>query len=319
MECSSLKRGLNLKELGQCAEFYFEDCMALGESNSTLKSKRVLLNRFIEWVNSLGIYTIQDLDILILEDYRRHLNKYRKKDGQPLDISTQCARLVAVTKFIKIMDYYDVIDGRFAKKFRLPRIPRRLPKDIPTIEDIERVLAQSLIMGRLGIRNRTIIEVFYATGIRRIELVNLDIRDIDFQRQILTVREGKNKNDRNVPIARRALDWIQQYLKEIRPKLASLSSGDALFLTAIGNRMKPHKVTDMVTNCVKRSGIDKKGACHLLRHATATEMLRHGAGIREVQEMLGHRDISSTQIYAHVTINDLNRVYYETHPAAQDI
>lgn len=314
-----MKRGLNLKELGQCAEFYFEDCMALGESNSTLKSKRVLLNRFIEWVNSLGIYTIQDLDILILEDYRRHLNKYRKKDGQPLDISTQCARLVAVTKFIKIMDYYDVIDGRFAKKFRLPRIPRRLPKDIPTIEDIERVLAQSLIMGRLGIRNRTIIEVFYATGIRRIELVNLDIRDIDFQRQILTVREGKNKNDRNVPIARRALDWIQQYLKEIRPKLASLSSGDALFLTAIGNRMKPHKVTDMVTNCVKRSGIDKKGACHLLRHATATEMLRHGAGIREVQEMLGHRDISSTQIYAHVTINDLNRVYYETHPAAQDI
>ena len=81
--------------------------------------------------------------------------------------------------------------------------------------------------------------------------------------------------------------------------------------------MKPHKVTDMVTKCVNRSGIDKKGACHLLRHATATEMLRGGADIREVQEMLGHSDISSTQIYAHVTIKDLNRVYYETHPAAR--
>lgn len=130
------------------------------------------------------------------------------------------------------------------------------------------------------------------------------------------MREGKNKNDRNVPIARRALDWVTRYLKEMRPKLSTLASGEALFLTEVGQRMKCHKVTDMVTKCVDRSGIDKKGACHLLRHATATEMFRHGADIREVQEMLGHSDISSTQIYAHVTIKDLNRVYYETHPAA---
>ncbi|MCG7892738.1 MAG: tyrosine-type recombinase/integrase, partial [Candidatus Thiodiazotropha endolucinida] len=255
---------------------------------------------------------------LLLEKYRRSLNRYRKRNGLPLDISTQYARLMAVTKFVKTMDYYDVIDGTFAKKFRLPRVPRRLPKDIPTVEDIERVLDQALIMGRLGLRNRAIIEILYATGIRRIELVNINIPDIDFQRQILTVREGKNKNDHNVPIARRALDWVERYLKEMRPNLAKLATGDALFLTEAGQRMKPHKVTEMVTKCVDRSGIDKKGACHLLRHATATEMLRHGADIRQVQEMLGHSDISSTQIYAHVTIKDLNRVYYETHPAARD-
>ena len=310
-----MKRKLNLKELGECAEFYFEDCKALGESNATLKSKRVLLTRFIEWAGNQGIFNLLDLDMLILEEYRRHLNRHRKRDGQPLDISTQCARLMVVTKFIKTMDYYDLIDGKFAEKFRLPRIPRRLPKDIPTVSDIERMPEQALIMGRLGLRNRAIIEVFYATGIRRIELVN--IRDIDVQRRILTVREGKNKIDRNAPIASRALDWVERYLKEMRPKLASLASGEALFLTEIGARMKPHKVTDMVTKCVNRSGIDKKGACHLLRHATATEMLRNGADIREMQEMLGHSDISSTQIYAHVTINDLNRVYYETHPATR--
>ena len=309
-------RKLNLTELGQCAEFYLEDCMALGESNATLKSKRVLLTRFIEWAADQGVFTVQNLDMLVLEEYRRYLHRHRKRNGQPLDISTQCARLMAVTKFVKVMDYYDVVDGTFAKKFRLPRIPRRLPKDIPTVEDIERMLDQALVMGRLGLRNRAIIEVFYATGIRRIELVNINIRDVDFQRQILTVREGKHKNDRNVPVARRALDWVEWYLKEMRPRLASLASGEALFLTEAGQRMKPHKVTDMVTKCVNLSGIDKKGACHLLRHATATEMLRHGADIREVQEMLGHSDISSTQIYAHVTINDLNRVYYETHPAA---
>lgn len=291
--------------------------MALGESNATLKTKRVLLTRFVEWAATQGTYNIQDLDLLVLEEYRRHLNRYRKRDGNPLDISTQCARLMAVTKFVKTMDYYDVIDGTFAKKFRLPRIPRRLPKNIPSVEDIERMLDQALIMGRLGLRNRAIIEVFYATGIRRIELVNMNIRDLDFQRQILTVREGKNKNDRNVPIARRALDWVERYLKEMRPSQAKLDSGEALFLTEAGQRMKPHKVTDMVTKCIKRSGIDKEGACHVLRHATGTEMVRHGADIKVVQEMLGHSDISSTQIYAHVTINDLNRVYYETHPAAK--
>lgn len=310
---------LNLQELGQCAEFYYEDCMALGESNATLDSKQTLLTRFIEWAATQDVHKLQELDMMVLENYRRYLNKYRKRDGEPLDISTQCARLMAVTKFIKVMDYYEAIDGEFGRKFRLPRIPRRLPKDIPSVEDIERVLDQSLIMGRLGLRNRSIIETLYATGIRRIELVNLNVKDIDFQRQILTVREGKNKDDRNVPIARRALDWIEKYLKEMRPRLARLSSGDALFLTDTGNRMQPHKVTDMVTKCINRSGIDKSGSCHLMRHATATEMLRNGADIREVQEMLGHSDISSTQIYAHVTINDLNRVYYETHPAARDI
>ena len=311
-----MKRKLNLKELGLCAEFYFEDCLALGESNSTLKSKRALIARFIEWAALQGVSKLRELDMQVLEHYRRYLNKYRKRDGQPLDISTQCARLMAITKFIKVMDYYDLINGAFAEKFRLPRIPRRLPKNIPTVEEIELVLEQALIMGRLGLRNRAIIEVFYATGIRRIELVNVNIRDVDFQRQILTVREGKNKNDRNVPIARRALDWVERYLKEMRPRFAKLSSGEALFLTEAGQRIKPHKVTDMVTKCINRSGIDKTGSCHLLRHATGTEMLRHGADIREVQEMLGHSDISSTQIYAHVTINDLNRVYYQTHPAA---
>ena len=211
---------------------------------------------------------------------------------------------MAVTKFIKNMDYYYVIDSTFAKKFRLPRISRRLPKDIPTAPDIERVLNQALIMGR--VLNQALI-------MGRLGLRN---RDIDFQRQTLAVREGKNKNDRNVPIAHRALDWVERYLKEMCPSLASLSSGGALFVTEAGQRMKPHKVTDMVTKCVNRLGIDKKGACHRLRNATATEMLLHEQVIREVQEMQGHADISSTQIYAHVTINDLNQVYYERHPAA---
>lgn len=307
---------LNLKELGACAEFYFEDSSALGQSNVTLKTKRRLLGLFVEWANSRGIHELAELDMHVLEDYRRNLSRYRKKNGEPLDITTQYSRLSAVTKFIKTMDYFDFMDGTFAKKFRLPRLPRRLPKNLPTPDEIERILEQSLIMSHLGFRNRAIIEVFYATGIRRVELAGLNIQDIDFNRQVLTVREGKNKHDRNVPIAPRALHWLSRYLKELRPELCTLSSDDAVFLTSGGNRMSPHKITDMVAKCIVRSGVSVSGACHLLRHVTATEMLRAGADIRQVQEMLGHSDISSTQIYAHVTIKDLNRVYYETHPAA---
>lgn len=126
-------------------------------------------------------------------------------------------------------------------------------------------------MGRLGLRNRAIIEVFYATGIRRKELAGLDIRALNFKQNTITIRDGKNSRDRVAPIAPRAQEWVPLHFEELRPKLANLQSDGALFLTEAGNRTRPHKVTDMLTKCVQRSSIDKRGACHTLRHAAATE------------------------------------------------
>jgi integrase/recombinase XerD len=135
--------------------------------------------------------------------------------------------------------------------------------------------------------------------------------------QEITIRKGKGSLDRKVPIAPRALDWLQRYIEDLRPELLTLESGTAVFLGQTGRRIQNSALTDLVGEYVRRSGVGKEGACHLMRHASATHMLKHGADIRYVQELLGHQDIKSTQIYTHVTISDLKAVYRRTHPAAK--
>lgn len=216
-----------------------------------------------------GVTTITNIDLELLEAYRRYLYRYRKpRDHAPLDLSTQRMRLMAVTGFLKRMRDYDIIQSDFFSKFPLPRVPRKLPPVIPAEQEI-------------------------------------------------TIRKGKGSLDRKVPIAPRALDWLQRYIEDLRPELLTLESGTAVFLGQTGRRIQNSALTDLVGEYVRRSGVGKEGACHLMRHASATHMLKHGADIRYVQELLGHQDIKSTQIYTHVTISDLKAVYRRTHPAAK--
>lgn len=297
--------------------FYIEDCLARGQSDKTTYTKENLLNMFLNWGATQHVTKVTDLSIDVLEEYRRHLYRHRKSDGQPLQLSTQRMRLMAITGFLKFLDYYDVLATDFYKKFTLPRVPRRLPKQIPEFEEIELILRQTEVAGALRLRDRTILELLYASGIRRCEAVKLDTLDIDFNHSTLTIRKGKGSLDRVVPIAERTQKWLKRYLKELRPKLSSISSGEALFLDIHGGRLKDSALTELVGNYVLRSGVVKQGACHLFRHTSATHMMRNGADIRYIQEFLGHQDINSTMIYTHVTINDLSEAYSECHPAAK--
>ena len=130
--------------------------------------------------------------------------------------------------------------------------------------------------------------------------------------------EGKGLKDRHLPIAQRACDRVRVYLDEVRPKFLTIESEEALFLHHKGYPLKADQVGQMVGKYIRRAGIEKPGACHLFRHAVATSMLNAGADIRYVQELLGHADISTTQVYTHVAINQLEKVYQLTHPAAQE-
>lgn len=135
---------------------------------------------------------------------------------------------------------------------------------------------------------------------------------------MLNIRKGKGNHDRRVPIASRTLHWVSRYLKELRPNHSTFESGNALFISRNGKRLNKNKVTELVGKYIRRSGVRDKGSCHLFRHATATNMLRGGANIRHVQEMLGHQHITSTQIYTHVTVDELSETYIKTHPAAKN-
>ncbi|MCL1137720.1 tyrosine-type recombinase/integrase [Shewanella pneumatophori] len=252
-----------------------------------------------------------------MDDYSAYLNSYRKTlDNAPLSPAQKRNLLTYVKVFIKHMYVKGLLSSNSLADIDLPSKGHQIPKSLYSVEEIETILEQPLLFGIKGLRNRTILEIFFATGIRRGELVKLNIDDIDFDHKMLRVY-GKGKKERLVPISQRGCEWVAFYIGKIRPMFAFIGSEKALFLANNGKRYEPGKLSDMASQYVKLAGFDRAGACHLYRHNTATTMLDNGADLRHIQEMLGHASILTTQLYTHVSRKKLTQVYNDTHPSAQ--
>jgi integrase/recombinase XerD len=294
---------------------FLEWCAVMHYSERTVEIREINLKRFIYWCDERGIDKPQDVTKPILERYRRYLYYYRKVDGQPLGLSTQCQRLQPIKSFFKWLTKENHILYNPASELEMPRVQRRLPKHILSVEEVRSILNQAAVSGELGIRDRAIIETLYSTGIRRMECVNLKLYDIDLNNGTLMVREGKGKKDRMVPIGERACAWVQKYLEEVRPTLAVTPDDGTLFLTEYGQPMIKNRMSDTVKKHMEAAGINKEGACHLFRHSMATHMLENGADIRFIQAILGHSTLSTTEIYTQVSIRQLKEIHKATHPA----
>lgn len=194
---------------------------------------------------------------------------------------------------------------------------KRLPALVLTADEVEAVLAMPDTGTPLGLRDRAILELLYATAIRRGELVNLKLFDTDYARAALIVRQGKGNKDRVLPIGERALSWLATYRDEVRPGLVAGRDCMTLFLSRQGNPLDPKRLSEKVRGYVKESGIGKPGSCHLLRHTAATLMLEGGADIRFIQAMLGHESLETTQIYTRVSALKLAEIHAATHPGAK--
>lgn len=252
----------------------------------------------------------------MLVRYQRWLFHYRKTDGDPLTFRSQNARLLPVRALFAWCVKNGHLAANPASDLDLPKVEQRLPKAALTAAEAEAVLAVPDERTVSGLRDRTMLEVLYCTGIRRSELARLNVRDIDRDRHTLMVRQGKGKKDRLVPIHGRCIAWLDTYQSEARPKLVDEPDDGTLFLTVDGTAFSLDRLTQLVRDHVKASGVAKEGACHLFRHTLATVMLEGGADIRYVQAMLGHAELSTTQIYAQVSIRALQAVHAATHPAA---
>jgi integrase/recombinase XerD len=203
-----------------------------------------------------------------------------------------------------------------ASDIELPRLEHRLPKCVLTPSEADQVINQCNVNEPLGIRDRAILETFYSTGIRRMEMINLRPFDLDAERGVLMVRQGKGHKDRVVPIGERAVAWVDRYLVEVRPGLlVGDRSGDTLFLNHHGSPFSREAMTQLCREYVTAADLGKRGACHLFRHTCATAMLENGADIRFLQVMLGHVKLDTTQIYAQVSIRKLKEIHTLTHPA----
>lgn len=297
---------------------FLEWSASMNYSPSTNKTRDVCVRRLIAWCDQRGIDKPQDVTKPVLERYRRYLFNYRKPNGQPLSFSTQHSQLAPIKAFFKWLSKENYILYNPASEFQLPRVPKHLPKHILSIEEINDMLNHTAIFGDIGIRDRAMIETFYSSGIRREELVNLKIHDVDLERGTMTIFEGKWQKDRVVPLGERACAWVRKYLEDVRPKLIRDEDNGRLFLTEYGEPLVCNRITDLISKYKKAVGIDKPGSCHLFRHAMATHMLENGADIRYIQMILGHVNLTSTQIYTQVSIKKLKQIHTATHPAKID-
>lgn len=284
-------------------------------SERTVENRQLYLSYFIIWAEDRGLTRPTEITKPILERYQRYLYHYRKKNGQPLSFRSQHSRLVPVRAWFKWLTKNNHILYNPASELELPKLERRLPKHVLTIREAETVLAVVNLADPLGVRDRAILEVLYSTGIRRMEVINLKLYDVDVDRGTLMVRQGKGKKDRMVPIGDRALAWIDRYLIDVRPRLIVDPNDTTLFLTHLGEGFTTNRLTQMVREYVDAADIGKRGSCHLFRHTMATLMLENGADVRFIQAMLGHAKLETTQIYTQVSIRKLKEIHEATHPA----
>ena len=263
---------------------------ARGYAKGSIEGHRWALRQFTAWAiapkyDTPAVFTRADL-----ESYQMFLHHYRSpRGGKPLAINTQLARLGCIRRFFAWLCRAGVIPANPAADLDLPRKQsRRLPKALDE-DEIQRLLATPNPADPFGLRDRALLELFYATGIRRTEMTNLDLGDYDTASRTLFVRRGKNGKDRMLPVGERAAAWLERYLSESRPLFAHLPNETALFLSGYGERITPDHLGNWNKKLMKRCGIDKPGSCHLYRHTCATDMHRGGADIRYVQESSGAR------------------------------
>lgn len=295
-------------------DMHFEWMLVTGYSAETVRARRIAIRRFIAWCNERGVTDPREITKPIIERYQRHLFYYRKEDGAPMTTGTQHGCLAPLKSFFKWLARENHILYNPASELDLPRQPKTLPRTILSVADVEAILAEAEPDNVQGLRDRALLETLYSTGMRRMELPNLMLYDVDLTRHIVFVREGKGRRDRVIPIGARACAWIDKYLLESR---AQLVTGDcaALFVTDYGEGVLPEYVAAKVKRYMAFAGIDKPGATHLFRHACATHMLENGADIRFIQAMLGYANLQTTEIYTHVSIDKLREIHAATHPA----
>jgi integrase/recombinase XerD len=299
-------------------QLYLTNRAMKGGTEQTLADLKRYLKNFRDWARTRGAEDLESVDADLLKDYQQFILEYRKRDGSPLATASKLAKLVPLRGWVRWLATQGVVSATLPEAIELPAPDQALPRRLLSTAQVEKVMGVPVTDTPKGLRDRAILELLYATGIRRMELGHLDISDVDLSRGIVRVRNGKGRKDRRIPMGPRAQFWLVAYLERARPVLPGASGSLVLFPNREGAHLNLSWLSTIVSTYVRRSGVEEIGACHLFRHSMATLMLDGGADIRYIQAMLGHAQLSTTQIYTHVSTARLEQVYLTTHPGAKD-
>ncbi|OGA41253.1 MAG: site-specific tyrosine recombinase XerD [Betaproteobacteria bacterium RIFCSPLOWO2_12_FULL_62_13] len=285
-----------------CDALWLED----GLARNTLESYRRDLTQFATWLGERHRKNLLECNLADIQTYLGHL--FRRKQR-----ASSAARLLSSLKrFYRFALRQGKIAADPTLNIDAPKLPRGLPKSL-TEQDVENLLAAPRVEEALGLRDRTMLETLYASGLRVSELVTLKTQQVSQDMGVVRVI-GKGSKERLVPLGEEALSWIRRYVKEARPALLSGKASNDLFVTTRGGAMTRQAFWYLIKRYAVQAGLNKPLSPHTLRHAFATHLLNHGADLRVVQLLLGHSDISTTQIYTHVARERLKQLHAKHHP-----
>jgi len=286
-----------------CDSLWLED----GLSRNTLESYRRDLHKFSAWLEKQRGASLLQTTHADIQGFLAHLVSEQKAKA------TSTSRAISSLKrLFRYLLRQNKVDTDPTLQIATPKLPRSLPKSL-TEQDVEQLLNAPDVDTPLGMRDRTMFEVLYATGLRVSELVTLRIAQVSLDMGVVRVM-GKGSKERLVPLGEEALDWLRRYLAEGRTVLLAGKVSDALFVTARAAAMTRQMFWYLIKRHAKHGGLNKSLSPHTLRHAFATHLLNHGADLRVVQLLLGHADISTTQIYTHVARERLKQLHAKHHP-----
>ena len=283
-------------------------------SAASLRSYRENLTTFFRFLVPHGIDDVREV---MPERVRAYADWLR---GQPYTTHTVHTKLIALRRFFGHLETTDAVLMNPCRGLRLPKLEARLPRNVLTPQEARAILNAPNTQTKRGIRDKAILEVFYSTGIRREEMAQLTIHDVDPRQGFLRVNKGKGAKDRVVPLGTKASDYVREYLEKVRlPWSAENRDQRALWLAAV----EPHQpishqvLTILVRHYGKEAGVEKRVTPHVWRHTCATHLVAGGANIAYAQRLLGHRSISTTERYARVAIPETQATFRKKHPRAK--
>jgi len=284
-----------------------------GLSRNTLEAYRSDLQQFEAFLSKRGLAALT-LGPPQLAEFISELAEGR--DERPACAPATLQRKVACLRsFYRYLRREQLIEHDPARELRAPRLPTRLPH-VLSRDEVLRLLAQPSGRSPTAVRDRALLETMYACGLRASEATSLELADLDLELGVLRAR-GKGSKERLVPLGRQAIDGLRAYLDSARPRLVGLADETHVFVNRRGSALSRQGLYKIVQRHARSAGLEKRMSPHTLRHTFATHLLAGGCDLRSLQEMLGHADIATTQIYTHLSVERLRDVYFEAHPRAE--
>ena len=300
---------MRLKEL---FKNYLENCWRRWSRSSCLNKKTCIL-AFQEFLERAEIKEPEEIQTRHVLEFQKARSEYRNRYGKQDQAQVQNRYLGEVKGFFKYLKQSGELIRDPSEEVDYIKIPLRLPKDALSLREMKRFLKVADGNTERGYRDRTILELFYSTGLRRQELLSLKVQDLDLEEGLLRVI-GKGDKERAVPIGRVAGEYLKNYLHHIRPKLSGGRENDTLFLSLNGKPFGRGGLEKLINHCHKKSGIEKKITTHTFRRSCATGMIRNHANVMHVRSLLGHSSMDAIQSYVDLTIMDLKKEHRKTHP-----